>query len=204
MQKFYSYDLTVNDLDIEYNKSDYGAHRYFLTMQCTGVERVTNEERNYEVKLAIYPSEENIAGSYATNSGALLYSSNSYVKDLLKNKLRYLANDSTSAITIADKGDNKYNFIGGPLICTDVYLNYQAVYGLKRIEATHYYYFNSNNGGNGIDFSFDGENAVLLPSDATGVENTRNDVQSTKVLRDGQIFIIRNNKTYTVTGVEVK
>ena len=29
-------------------------------------------------------------------------------------------------------------------------------------------------------------------------------VQSTKVLRDGQVFILRNGKTYTMQGQEVK
>ena len=32
----------------------------------------------------------------------------------------------------------------------------------------------------------------------------RDDVQCTKVLRDGQLYIIRGDKTYTVTGQEVK
>ena len=205
VQSFYSYDLTVSSLDIEYSQTGSNQHRYFLTMQCTGIERETNEERNYEVQLAIYPSEENIAGTFTTNTGALLYASNSYVKDLLLPKQRYLANDSTSSVTIADKGDNKYNFTGGPLICTDVDQNYQAVYGKKRVEATHYYYFNSNNGGNGIDFSFDGENASLLPSGTTGLGEVQgDDVQCTKILRNGQVFILRGEKVYTITGREVK
>lgn len=201
VQSYYSYDLTVSSLDIEYSQTEYSQHRYFLTMQCTGIERETNTEKSYEVQLAIYPSEENIAGTFTTNTGALLYSSHSYVKDLLLPKQRYLANDSTSSVTIADKGDNKYNFTGGPLICTDVDQNYQAVYGKKRVEATHYYYFNSNNGGNGIDFSFDGENASLLPSGTTGLGKVRNDdVQCTKIIRNGVVLIERNGVLYNLQG----
>ena len=40
---------------------------------------------------------------------------------------------------------------------------------------------------------------------ATAVDNVQgNEVQSTKVLRNGQIFILRNGKTYTMQGQEVK
>jgi len=40
---------------------------------------------------------------------------------------------------------------------------------------------------------------------ATGIDNIQgNEVQSTKVLRDGQIFILRGDKTYTLQGQEVK
>jgi surface protein len=40
---------------------------------------------------------------------------------------------------------------------------------------------------------------------ATGMDNVQSDkVQSTKVLRDGQIYILRDGKTYNVMGVEVK
>jgi hypothetical protein len=38
-----------------------------------------------------------------------------------------------------------------------------------------------------------------------GIENVQGDeVQSTKVIKDGQVLIIRNGKTYTMQGVEVK
>ena len=40
---------------------------------------------------------------------------------------------------------------------------------------------------------------------AEGIENVQgNEVQSTKVLRDGQVLILRNGKTYTIQGQEVK
>ncbi|MBQ9704664.1 MAG: Ig domain-containing protein [Paludibacteraceae bacterium] len=39
---------------------------------------------------------------------------------------------------------------------------------------------------------------------ATAVENIQGDVKNVKILKNGQIFIIRNNQTYTVTGQEVK
>ena len=43
------------------------------------------------------------------------------------------------------------------------------------------------------------------PSPATGVENVQNDnVQCTKVLRDGQLYILRDGKTYNATGAIVK
>ncbi len=41
-------------------------------------------------------------------------------------------------------------------------------------------------------------------SSNTAVDNTSLDSTPTKVLRDGQVLILRGNKTYTVTGVEVK
>ena len=40
---------------------------------------------------------------------------------------------------------------------------------------------------------------------AEGIEDVQNDnVQSTKVLRDGQLFIERNGRTYDAKGVEVR
>ena len=40
---------------------------------------------------------------------------------------------------------------------------------------------------------------------ATGIDDEQSDnVQCTKVIRDGQLFILRGDKTYTVTGQEVK
>ena len=39
----------------------------------------------------------------------------------------------------------------------------------------------------------------------TAVENVQtNQLQSTKVLRDGQLLILRGDKVYTVTGQEVR
>ena len=202
-EQFYSYDLTVNSLNIVYSPTDYDAIRYFLTMQCTGVNRDSKEERNYEVQLAIYPDVQDIAGSYATQGGTLMYASNCYVKDLEANKQRNLANDSISSIKIASKGNNRYSFTGGPLICTDVDLNYQAVYGKKRIEATHYYYFNDNN-GQGIDFSFDGENTELLPNGGMGVDNIQLTEKGKKIILDGKLYIILDGAMYDAQGKMVK
>lgn len=151
----YNYDMTVNGISVLHDDSDYGNKRYFLTLNCVGKNRDTNVERNYEVQLAIYPNSESIVGTFATQgTGTLLYSSNSYVKDLKVNKLRYLANDSLSTIQIKSKGTNQYSFYGGTLTCTDVDLNYQAVYGKKRVEAVHYYHFSDNEGA-GIPFGYD-------------------------------------------------
>ena len=205
----YNYDLTVNDLDIVYNKTDYDAHRYFLTLGCSGKCRETNDERNYEVQLAIYPSEMNIVGSYATQgSGNPLMALYSYVKDLKITKTRYLANDSISSISIVSTGENKYNFTGGPLICTDVDLNHQAVYGKKRIEAVHYYYFNYA-GNQGIDFNFDGTTASLIDPVSTGIDNTpfpsgEGWGEALKLFRDGQLIIERNGVFYNMQGAVIR
>ncbi len=159
----YNYDMTVNGISVIRDDSEYDAIRYFLTLSCSGTCRENNDVRNYEVQLAIYPSAANIAGSYSTQgSGAsnLLWSQNCYVKDLKINKQRNLANDSVSTIQIKDKGNKQYSFYGGTLTCTDVDLNYQAVYGKKRIEAVHYYHF-SDNDGEGIPFGYDEENTTV-------------------------------------------
>lgn len=39
---------------------------------------------------------------------------------------------------------------------------------------------------------------------ATGVENAKTEVKAEKVLRNGQVLIIRNGETYTVTGAKVE
>ena len=45
---------------------------------------------------------------------------------------------------------------------------------------------------------------VCSPSPATAVENSTITTTPTKVLRNGQVYILRGDKTYTITGVEVK
>ena len=45
---------------------------------------------------------------------------------------------------------------------------------------------------------------AYIPS-TEGVENVQNDkAQSTKIIRDGQILILRNGKTYNAVGAEIK
>lgn len=189
----YNYDMTVNGISVMRDDSDYGSKRYFLTLNCVGKNRDTNAERNYEVQLAIYPNDESIVGSFATqNSSLLLWASNSYVKDLKANKQRYLANDSLSTIQIAAKGTNQYSFYGGTLTCTDMDANYMAVYGKKRIEAVHYYHF-SDNGGQGIPFGFDENNKeVALTASNAVVESTINGLEITLQTTDS------NSTAYTV------
>ena len=188
----YNYDMTVNGISVLRDDSDYGAIRYFLTLSCVGKNRENGAERNYEVQLAIYPDQESIVGTYATQGGNLLYSSNSYVKDLKINKQRYLANDSISTIQIKSKGTNQYSFYGGTLICTDMDANYSAVYGKKRIEAVHYYHF-SDNDGQGISFGFDeSSKEVELTANSAAVETTINGIEITLQTKDS------NNIAYTV------
>ena len=159
------------------------------------------------MQLAIYPNEANIAGSYATQGGDhLLWSQNCYVKDLKKSKQRNLANDSVSSVSIVSKGNNKYTLTGGPLICTDVDLNYQAVYGKKRIEAVRYYYFNDN-GGEGIDITYNeetGESGTATAIDNTPFPSGEGRGEASKILRNGTILILRGEKVYTIDGRKVR
>ncbi len=150
----YNYDMTVNSINVFRDDTEYEAIRYFMTLNCSGKNREDNTERNYELQMAIYPTDPSIVGTFATQGGNLLWASNSYVKDLKANKLRYLANDSLSSIQIVSTGENQYAFFGGLLICTDMDMNYMAVYNKKRVEAVHYYHF-SDNSGAGIPFSYD-------------------------------------------------
>lgn len=204
-----AYDVHVTGLSMRYSQSDYGEHRYFLTMACTGTNRTNGNSHNYEVELALYTEGEapsSIVGSYSTHDSSkkLLWASNSYVKDNNESKQRYLANDSISGIKIESKGNNQYRFTGGPLICADMDMNYYQVYHIKRIAETHYYYFSDNN-GQGIDFSFDGENAELIPNSTTGLNDLQEgNARSTKILRDGQLFIEKNGILYNAQGAVVK
>ena len=43
-----------------------------------------------------------------------------------------------------------------------------------------------------------------IPAPTTSVEHTYDDVQCTKLLRNGQILILRGEKVYTLTGQEVR
>ncbi len=46
--------------------------------------------------------------------------------------------------------------------------------------------------------------AYFSPVGGTDIEDAYNDIIPHKVLQDGQIFILRGDKTYTITGAEVK
>lgn len=154
-QQVYNYDMSVTGIDVEHSDTDFGAKRYFLTLNCTGACAETGAAHNYEVQLAIYPTEESIVGSFATQgSSTILMATYSYVKDNNAGKLRYLCNDSLSTVKIASKGENLYSFYGGTLTCVDLDANYSAVYGKKRVEAVNYYHF-SDNAGEGIPFGWD-------------------------------------------------
>ena len=171
-EEVYNYDMTVNGISVIRDDSEYDAKRYFLTLSCTGKNRDTNVERNYEVQLAIYPQSESIIGTFSTRGqGVYMYAPNSYVKDLKIGKQRNLNNDSTSVIQIKSAaGDKQYSFYGGTLICTDMDANYSAVYGKKRIEAVHYYHFSDE----AIPFSYDESQTIfnLTPSKVTVEEET--------------------------------
>lgn len=70
--------------------------------------------------------------------------------------------------------------------------------------ATQYgYSITAKDETDGVVASFSGE--FTTTGVATAVENTLNsDTPCTKVLRDGQIYILRGDKTYTLQGQEVK
>ena len=60
----------------------------------------------------------------------------------------------------------------------------------------------------GTEQTFTTQGEWVEPTIETDIENVQgNNVQSTKaqkILRDGQIYIILGNKTFTITGQEVK
>lgn len=47
-------------------------------------------------------------------------------------------------------------------------------------------------------------NLHLDPATIEGIQEPQIDAQATKLLRDGQLLILRGNKTYTITGQEIK
>ena len=53
--------------------------------------------------------------------------------------------------------------------------------------------------------TYSGSFTTTSEGTATGVEDVQgNNVQCTKVVRNGQIFILRGEKVYTITGQEVR
>lgn len=198
-------DITVTGLDIRQENSAYDAIRYFLTLQCTGVNRETSDTRNYEIALAIYPTTESIVGTFATQgSSTVLMAIDSYVKDLKIKKTRYLANDSTSSVRIKSTGTDQYSFYGGTLICTDIDANYSAVYGLKRVQEALYYHFNDTE--NGLEFTWNGEDGpAIIISTPEGIEDILSpETKSKKIIKDGQLIILHNNTQYNAQGVIMK
>ena len=48
------------------------------------------------------------------------------------------------------------------------------------------------------------EEALAAIEKVTGVENVQGDVKNVKIIENGQIYILRGDKTYTITGQEAK
>ncbi len=48
------------------------------------------------------------------------------------------------------------------------------------------------------------EDALAALEEATGIEDIQGDIKSTKLIKDGQLLIEKNGKTYNATGAEVK
>ena len=156
--QFCNYDMTVTGVSVIRDDTDYDAKRYFMTLTGSGVNREDNTSRNYEIELAIYPTGSTISGNFATQgSQNILMAMDSYVKDLKINKQYKLANDSLSSILIESKGNNKYRFYGGTIICEEPDANYSAVYGKKRLKAVHYFHFSDE----GTEFGFDESNTNI-------------------------------------------
>lgn len=52
-------------------------------------------------------------------------------------------------------------------------------------------------------FAYEGPVRFVLPSEE-GIENTQSETNSQKILRDGQLIILRGEKTYTASGIEIR
>lgn len=52
-------------------------------------------------------------------------------------------------------------------------------------------------------FAYEGPVRFVLPGEE-GIENTQSETNSQKILRDGQLIILRGEKTYTASGMEIK
>ncbi len=52
--------------------------------------------------------------------------------------------------------------------------------------------------------TFSLRNVILNVPDGTGLENARSDVKAQKIIRDGQVLIIRDGRTFNALGAEMK
>ncbi len=48
------------------------------------------------------------------------------------------------------------------------------------------------------------EQALVALEEATGIEDIQGDIKSAKLIKDGQLLILRGDKTYTLQGAEIK
>lgn len=201
--EYIHYDMAVQGVKVYRDDNDYGSIRYFLVLSCTGKNRTSGVTHNYEVTLDISPNTASIVGTYATQGTETpLLAINSYVKDINKDRTRYLANDSISTIKIKSKGSDQYSFYGGTLICADIDANYLQVHSIKRIETAHYYHFSDNDGA-GIAFFFNeetGQSGLVT----TAIDAVVGDHSYRKVFKNGVLLIERDGKYYTVQGASIK
>jgi len=51
---------------------------------------------------------------------------------------------------------------------------------------------------------FNVTDVVLVPANASAIDNTALETKSTKIIRDGQVLILRDGKTFNALGVEIK
>ena len=132
--------------------------------------------------------------------------------------LQYNQEDELWSVELQAKGSN-YFFVMEANSEDNYILNYTHYYYSDGSDeyvwstwgTTFQYYWEDGTG------NFTGSKIIMLdisnpsyykwavPAIGTGIEDIQgDDVQCTKVLRDGQIFILRGDKTYTLQGQEVK
>ena len=66
---------------------------------------------------------------------------------------------------------------------------------------------NTYTSGDNLSISFDKDASTGFPElhlDPTGIDSQKSNVESRKILRDGQLFILRDGRTFNALGTEVK
>lgn len=115
----------------------------------------------------------------------------------------FMAEFAADSYTITANSDNSMGIVWG----SGTYL-YGTQVRLEAYPNSEYKFLQWSNGETYNPYLFTVTEDMTIEAQfgpATAVENVSDDAMTPrKIIRDGQVFILRNGKTYTVTGIEVE
>jgi len=145
------------------------------------------------LRISFYPDEEHkVAGYYSTTLGNIRINNN--LDGYYTNNTWYDLESAAFILAYKGKNSNGYNLyqVGGNCYLTDgneIDFTYQDIV----------YPFTATYNNDAWEYS-----ELTLTDNLEPINNVQIEEKTTKILRDGQIYILRGDKTYTLQGQVVK
>jgi len=191
--KQYIYLFVPEERERAYHRDTYWGEFDIQVQQAEGTTVTTND-------VTVEPQENSVTITWPTSNNAATYTIQITKDGVVFCTLIFNANGQLTGIAFAPSHDGHAHapaavMTANGLQFTVTGLNSNTQYGYNLI---------AKDANNQPIATYSGE-FTTTGEIATGIDNIQgNEVQSKKFVRDGQIFILRGDKTYTLQGQEVK